>query len=187
MIKAIICDFDGTLADTFAANYNAYRDAFQEQGLILSEADYRSAFGMRYDDFMRKMDISNPVVAQAIREKKKEYYPQYFHLLRPNKTLINLVRAFHLNNGKTAIASTARRANLENVIAYLGLTKDFDIIQSGNDVTYGKPNPEIYNLVMASLHVNPEETLIFEDTVIGIEAAQASGAQCIQVTDKWYV
>ena len=186
MIKAIICDFDGTLADTFTANYHAYQKAFDEQGLTLTEETYRAAFGLRYDDFMRMMDIQDPQIAHDIRERKKELYPQYFHLLRPNKKLLDFVRAIRNSDIKTAIASTARKENLQNVVTYLGIEKDFDLIQSGNDVRQGKPDPEIYVRVMESLHVRPEETLIFEDTEIGIQAAQASGAKCIQVTNNWY-
>ena len=186
MIKAIICDFDGTLADTFAANYHAYQEAFSEQGLTLTEETYRAAFGLRYDDFMRHVNIHDPKIAQTIRERKKELYPHCFHLLRPNIALINFVSKFHAAGGKTAIASTARKENLENVVRYLNLAKDFDLIQSGNDVAHGKPNPEIYNRVMANFGVTPDETLIFEDTAIGVEAARASGALCIQVTAKWY-
>lgn len=186
MIKAVICDFDGTLADTFAANYHAYQKAFEEQGLALTEETYRAAFGLRYDDFMRRMNIRDPQIAHAIRERKKELYPHSFHLLRPNTRLLDFVRAMHHSNIKTAIASTARKENLQNVVAYLGIEKDFDLIQCGNDVRHGKPDPEIYVRVMEALHVRPEETLIFEDTEIGIQAAQASGAQCIQVTSSWY-
>ena len=186
MIKAIICDFDGTLADTFAANCHAYQKAFEEQGLTLTEETYRAAFGLRYDDFMRKMEIHDSQIAQAIRERKKELYPQYFLLLRPNKKLMDFVRVMHNSNIKTAIASTARKENLQNVVDYLGIEKDFDLIQSGNDVRHGKPDPEIYVRTMESLQVSSEETLIFEDTEIGIQAAQASGAQCIQVTSNWY-
>jgi len=186
MIKAIICDFDGTLADTFAANYHAYQKAFAEQGLTLAEETYRTAFGLRYDDFMRLMVIQDPQIAQAIRERKKELYPQFFHLLRPNKKLLDLVRVMHNSGAKTSIASTARKENLQNVVTYLDIEKDFDLIQSGNDVRRGKPDPEIYVRVMETLQVRPEETLIFEDTAIGIQAAQASGAQCIQVTSNWY-
>lgn len=186
MIKAIITDFDGTLADTFLANYKAYQKAFEKVGLILSEATYRAAFGLRYDDFMQMVGIEDKRIAMAIRERKKEFYPQCFYLLHPNKKLLEVVCAFHRSGGKTAIASTARRENLENVISYLDIANDFDLIQSGNDVTHGKPDPEIYFRVMDTLQVSPSETLIFEDTDIGVAAAQASGAQCIRVTKEWF-
>lgn len=187
MIQAIICDFDGTLADTFDANYHAYQDAFHQQGLTLSEDTYRAAFGLRYDDFMHMVGITDKQVALAIREQKKERYPHYFHLLHPNKKLIELVRAFYRSGGKTAIASTARKENLENVLEYLGLHDLFDVIQSGNDVARGKPNPDIYLRAMELLNVPSNDTLIFEDTEIGIAAAQASGAQCIRITKDWFI
>lgn len=186
MIQAVICDFDGTLADTFAANYHAYQDAFGQQGLTLSEDTYRAAFGMRYDDFMRMVGITDKQIARAIREQKKECYPSYFHLLQPNKKLLEWVRAFRLSGGKTGIASTARKENLENVLRFLGIADLFDVIQSGNDVLHGKPDPEIYIRVMETLQVTPADTLIFEDTEIGVVAAQASGAQCIRVTKEWF-
>lgn len=186
MIKAIICDFDGTLADTFSANFQAYQKAFYEQGLTLPKEIYRAAFGLRYDDFIRMVEIEDLQKAQVIRERKKELYPHFFHLLQPNTKLIELVRIFHQSGGKTAIASTARTENLLNVVAYLGLEPFFDVIQSGNDVSRGKPNPEIYLQTMKKLNVQPTNTLIFEDTEIGIEAAHASGAQCIKITKDWF-
>ncbi len=186
MIKAIICDFDGTLADTFAANFHAYQKAFEEQGKSLSEETYRAAFGLRYDDFMRMVGIVDLQTTQAIRERKKELYPRFFHLLRPNTKLLEVVCAFHLSGGKTAIASTARKENLLNAVTSLGIEALFDVIQSGNDVAHGKPDPEIYFKTMKALDVQPADTLIFEDTKTGIEAAHASGAQCIQITQNWF-
>ena len=186
MIKAIICDFDGTLADTFAANYHAYQKAFGEQGLTLTEETYRAAFGLRYDDFMRMMDIQDSQIAQAIRERKRELYPQCFHLLRPNKRLLDFVRAMHNSGVKTAIASTARKENLQNVVAYLGIEKDFDLIQCGNDVRHGKPNPEIYLKALELLQVDTNEALCFEDTEIGIEAAKAAGVPVIKIDKSFY-
>ena len=187
MIQAIICDFDGTLADTFAANYHAYQEAFRQQGITLSEDTYRAAFGLRYDDFMRMVGITDKQIARSIREQKKESYPHFFQLLQPNQRLLELVRAFHRSGGKTGIASTARKENLENVLQHLGITELFDVIQSGNDVSHGKPDPEIYIRVMESLQVHPTNTLIFEDTEIGVAAAQASGAQCIRITRDWFI
>ena len=186
MIKAIICDFDGTLADTFAANFQAYQKAFNEQGQSLSEETYRSAFGLRYDDFMRMVGIVDLQTAKTIRERKKELYPQFFHLLRTNTKLLEVVRAFHQSGGKTAIASTARKENLLNAVNTLGIEALFDVIQSGNDVAHGKPSPEIYIQTMKALDVQAVETLIFEDTETGIEAAHASGAQCIKITKDWF-
>ena len=66
------------------------------------------------------------------------------------------------------------------------LLEYFDLILAGIDVKKGKPEPEIYIKSMAALGVTPEETLIFEDSDIGIETAIASGARYIRVTPEWF-
>ena len=187
MIQAIICDFDGTLANTFAANYHAYKDAFSEQGLTLTEDDYRAAFGLRFDGFMRMAGIEDIEVARRIRERKRELYPQYFHLLKPNTRLLEMVRAFHHGGGKTAIASTARRENLEAALKNMGATDIFDVILCGEMVEHGKPHPEIYLKALDMLQVKADEALCFEDSQTGMQAAQAGGVQCIRVTNDWYI
>ena len=88
--------------------------------------------------------------------------------------------------GKTAIASTARRENLMNAISFLDIEDSFDLIYAAKDVKEGKPSPEIYLNAMASLGVVPQETLIFEDSPVGFEAAKASGARYIPVTQNWF-
>ena len=177
MIKAIITDFDGTLVDTFEANLRAYQQAFADQGLSLTSDTYRECFGYRFERFMSAVGISDDQVAHAIKEGKKEYYPHYFEYLKPNTPLIELIASMKAMGIKTAIASTARKENLMNAVNYLGIAEHFDLIFAGVDVKQGKPSPEIYLKAMEALHVTPEETLIFEDSLVGIEAAKASGAQ----------
>lgn len=186
MIKAIITDFDGTLVDTFEANLHAYQKAFKEVGLKLTAQRYRECFGYRYDRFMQEMGVTDKTIADSIKELKKQYYPEFFDRLKPNTTLINLIEGIKAMGGKTAIASTARKENLMNAISYLGIGHHFDLIFAGVDVKKGKPDPEIYLKSMVALGVKPEDTLIFEDSDIGIEAAIASGARYIRVTPEWF-
>lgn len=177
MIKAIITDFDGTLVDTFEANLRAYQDAFHQVGLTLTAEKYRECFGYRFDKFMMAMAVYDDSLSKKIKEIKKNVYPKYFTYLRSNNSLIRLIETFHQMHGKTAIASTAQKDNLMNVVAYLGIEKHFDLIYSGIDVKQGKPSPEIYLKAMDALEVTPKETLVFEDSQVGIEAAKISGAQ----------
>ena len=186
MIKAIITDFDGTLVDTFEANLRAYQKSFAEVGLVLTPERYRECFGYRYDRFMQEMDVTNKSVANRIKELKKQYYPEFFEFLRPNTALIQLISSFKTMGGKTAIASTARKENLMNAVNHLDIAPHFDLIFAGIDVKQGKPDPEIYIKTMETLGVVAEETLIFEDSEIGIDAAKASGARFIRVTPEWF-
>lgn len=181
MIKAIITDFDGTLVDTFQANCLAYQKAFAEVGITLTSERYRECFGYRFDRFMVAMDITDTMMAAHIKDAKKKYYPDFFSWFRPNTALIELIRSYHALGFKTAIASTARRENLLNAVDHLNIADIFDFIYAGVDVKQGKPSPEIYQKSMHALSVLPEETLIFEDSEVGVQAAKASGAHVMIV------
>lgn len=182
MIKAIITDFDGTLVDTFNANYAAYKDAFAKVGLNLTPERYRECFGLRFPEFMETVGITNSEVALQIRKIKGEVYPYHFNKLRPNTALIEFIRTSRTQGIHTAVASTARGKNLRNALCYIGATDAFDYILAGEDVQNGKPNPEIYNKVLAHFGIQPTEALIFEDSPVGMLAAEAAGINYIKVT-----
>ena len=180
-IKLLITDFDGTLVDTFEANYNAYNKAFESVGYSLSRSDYRKCFGMRFDSFMGSIGVSDSGDREKIKDLKAEFYPDYFNFLKLNRPLVEFIRLFHKQGGKTAIASTARGKNLNNVLEHFGLKADFDLILAGEHVKEGKPNPEIYNTVLSITEVKPENALVFEDSEIGCKAAAAAGIAFIKV------
>ncbi len=186
IIRAIISDFDGTLVDTFEANFQAYKKAFNLCGLHITREDYLSCFGLRFDAFMERMKVQDDSIRNIIRKEKARLYPECFDLLIPNRSLIDFVKKVKLSGVKTAIASTAQMENLMNVLNYLSLADMFDEIIAGKDVQKGKPNPEIYLKAMDLLGVLPEETLIFEDTEVGLQAAEASGANYVKVTGAFF-
>lgn len=181
MIRAIVTDFDGTLVDTFEANFCAYQEAFQKEKINLTKAEYEACFGLRFERFMEAMNIDDIQMSNRIREYKKQFYPKYFSRLTVNKPLLILIKTFRGMGGLCAIASTARTENLMNVLKFLGLTDEFDCILSGADVKNGKPDPEIYLKAMIRLGVSPDETMIFEDSAVGVEAAEQSGAYFMRI------
>lgn len=186
MIKAVITDFDGTLVDTFLANCCAYSEAFARCGLSLTIGEYQKNFGLRFNEFMDAMNIEDETTRNKIKELKKDAYPKYFHLLKLNKNLMNMLTQLKKSDVKIAIASTARKENLIAALDFWGLTDMFDLILTGESVKNGKPDPEIYILTMEQLGVTPEETLIFEDSEVGLKAAEDSGAKYIKVTKNWF-
>lgn len=181
MIRLLISDFDGTLVDTFEANFRAYSDAFASCGLLLEKALYREYFGLRFDRFMDAMDINDQNIRREIRRIKGERYPYYFDYLKVNTPLLKLLRCFKALGGQIAIASTAREKNLLNALSHIGAVSDFDLILAGENVSKGKPDPEIYLSVLEKLGVSASEAIVFEDSEVGMQAAQAAGIGCINV------
>lgn len=185
-VKLIISDFDGTLVDTFEANYRAYSEAFEKVGLTLSREQYRECFGLRFDNFMKTMGIESADMKHQIKELKGDAYPKYFGHLKVNLPLIEFIRGFHRSGGKTAIASTARKKNLRNALRHIGAEKDFDLILAGESVSKGKPDPEIYQTVLDRMECRPEDALVFEDSEVGFKAAEAAGIHYIKVTKDFF-
>lgn len=181
-IRLIITDFDGTLVNTFEANFNAYVQAFKAVNRTLTRAQYESCFGLRFDEFMEKMSLKDRRIIDDIRRIKCEVYPNYFKYLKLNESLIDFTRSVRHMGVKIAIASTARRRNLENVLSYFDISNDFDLIVAGEDVKEGKPSPEIYKMVMKAFSVSPNETLVFEDSAVGLESAERSGANFFAIS-----
>lgn len=184
-IKLLITDFDGTLADTFEANYRAYSEAYAAEGLSLARDKYRLCYGMRFDDLAASTGLAGEQ-AQRITDLKSRYYPLHFDLLRLNRPLFELIQAFRRQGGLTAVASTARRANLMAALDAVGASEAFHLILSGESVTHGKPSPEIYAKVLEHFGLQPDEALVFEDTEIGLQAAENAGISHIRITPAFY-
>ena len=184
-VKLLITDFDGTLVDTFEANFLAYQKAFAMFGLELTEQQYRDCFGFRFDDFMSHMGINDNDTKNGIRLAKGDFYPLFFDKLIVNDPLLTLLKTFKNSGGLTAVASTARKENLMNALNFIDAADAFSLILTGEDVKQGKPNPAIYNKVLEKLNVLPDEALIFEDSSVGISAANAAHADYVQITKEY--
>lgn len=182
-IKLILLDFDGTLANTARANTVSYVEALREEGIPLTEQEYRQKyFGMRCPEFLRDKGISDATQARRIRQRKIEIYPTHFDMVTLNEPLWNFVQSFRRNGGRAWVVSTGHPANVRNAMHYLGIESGIDGILTSDDVARSKPAPDAFWKVMQIEGVTPAETLIFEDSEIGLQAAAASGAAYFKVS-----
>ncbi len=180
--KLLLIDFDGTLVDTRQANFRAYRDVLSEIRIDLDETIYlREYFGMRCGEFMRRMGLEDSHEIDRLRRRKIELYPEHFNTVRLNEWLWNFAQDFRRQGGKAWIVSTGQTINIQNVMTHLNMDHCFDGVITGADVKNSKPSPECFLKAMVAEGCTPAETLIFEDSVVGLEAARSSGAQYIKV------
>lgn len=190
-VKLILLDFDGTLADTRRANALAYAATLREAGYPLTEEEYLGRyFGVRCDEFLRSYGIADPAERERLRLRKIELYPAFFDTVELNRPLWEFCRQFRRQGGRVWIVSTGSRANIDNAMAHLGIggpetpearcpAGRVDGILAGPDVARSKPAPDCFLEAMRREGVTPRETLIFEDSAVGLEAARASGAAYI--------
>lgn len=200
-IRLLLLDFDGTLADTRRANTLAYVAALREAGRTLTETEYETRyFGMRCNEFLTRYGIADPAERERLRLRKIALYPRFFDTVRLNEPLWEFCRRFQQQGGRVWIVSTGSRANIDHVMRHLGIggpaempaggsytaasiapNGRVDGILSGEDVAESKPAPDCFLEAMRREGCTPAETLIFEDSETGLEAARRSGAAYIRV------
>lgn len=182
--RLMIFDLDGTLFDTKEVNFHAYNKALEINGFQnkLSYDFYCSSCnGDSYKVFLPKIvsELSKQQI-HHIHEKKKQLYSTYLKYAKINNSLINLIKSCK-NDYQVCIVTSASKKNVEEILAYFGIEDLFDFIISQEDVVNPKPSPEGFNLAIDKANVKKENTLIFEDSAIGLCAAEKSGANYVQV------
>lgn len=176
MAKLIIVDLDGTLFDTKDVNYHAYKDALAPYGYDI-DYNYYCKFcnGRHYLDFLPQITTIDKDILTAIHKMKKVAYRQHIDKAILNRGLVDIIRLMKVEY-KTAVVTTASRENCEDILRHFKLEKLFDLVLTHGDISKSKPDPEGFLKAMQYFDAAPEETIIFEDSEVGLSAAESSAA-----------
>jgi beta-phosphoglucomutase len=183
---AVIWDVDGTLVDTAEQHFRAWQRLTAEIGKPFSRIDFAATFGMRNPEIIRKLfypDADNRFCAE-LGGRKEGYYRDS---VREEGTELlpgaaRLLREFADAGWPQAVGSSAPPGNLELLLDVTGIRRYFAAVVSGDDVTRGKPDPEVFLAAARKLGAKPGRCVVFEDAVAGVQAARAGGMRCVAVT-----
>ena len=175
-VKALIFDCDGTLADTFAAHFRAYRDALVPYGVEFTAAFYAARLGMSRKQLLATLSLeSGATIDDAdIAARSPALFVGNAHGIRPIAFTNDLVRT-HKGTRKLAVASAAQRPMVEASLKAIGLADAFDTVVTIEDVPAGKPAPDLFLKAAANLGVAPALCHVFENSDEGLEAARRAG------------
>jgi len=197
MLKAIIFDCDGVIADTEPIHMAAFGRVLAQEGITLTKEDYfahylafddRGCFNRAFEE--RGDELSQEQLNDLIR--RKAGYVE--HAMQTDLTLLPGVFEFIQQAAERyplAIASGALRAEIEMVVNHGGLHDCFRAIVSAEDVARSKPYPDPFIKALDLLNVstadqiNPAECLVIEDSVHGVRAAQQAAMRCLAVTNSY--
>ncbi len=180
-VRALLFDLDGTLVDTREANYEAYRAAFAAAGHDLTPEQFATTWGRDSRDFIPDLlpGVDRTAV-DTIRAAKSTLYADLLDRTTANAALVAFLRLAAPTH-RTALVSTAKSANGEQILRAHGLRELFDVVVWGDDVARSKPDPEGYLKALSLLGVEAADGLAFEDSATGRDAALAAGLAVLEV------
>lgn len=183
---AYLFDCDGTIADSMPLHYLAWRKALAEWNCEFDEKRFYAWGGMPVAEIIstlnKKHGLSMPVETVSLRKERL-----YFDLLPQLKPVPEVLEHIEAEHGRTpfAVVSGSTRESVIASLVSLNLLDRFDTLVCAGDYKRGKPDPEAFLLASERLGVAPENCLVFEDTEMGIQAAQAAGMASVKIPPPW--
>jgi HAD superfamily hydrolase (TIGR01509 family) len=200
MIRAIIFDFNGVIADDETPHLRCFQQALAEHGLSLTkDAYYGTYLGMDERTCAAALlaardGTCDPDLLRTMMDRKATLFREYQAFHKP--VLFPGVVEFVKRAGahyRLAIATGGRREQIDQALRGTTIERDFAVIVSADDVATGKPDPAIYHATLKRLTaVNPHPPLltasqcvVVEDSRAGIRAAKASGMRVIALATTY--
>lgn len=184
MIKALVFDYDGLIADTEAPEYQAWSETWAAHGHELSPTEWAAAIGT-VDGFDPLSELATRVGAgfdaAAATEARRARHRELMIGLAPLPGVVALLEAARGAGLATAVASSAPPWWVEEGLSGFGLVDAFAAIRAFDGTRPAKPAPDLYLAACDAIDVAPSEAIAFEDSPNGIAAAKAAGLWCVAV------
>ena len=185
--ELVIFDVDGLMLDTEARWQKAWQEVVLKHGIDnLGETNFLKCVvrnGKEVEDIV-KNDLKDHDSPESILEEARVYG---FELLKeridPKPGIYELLELLNQLQIPCAVATATNRDLTIERLDRLQLLPYFQYLLCGDEVTKRKPHPEIYQKVIQHFDISPSKTLVLEDSIVGVEAAYRSKANCIMVPD----
>lgn len=187
MIKGVIFDMDGTIVDSLPYHHEAWRIFFEENKvedfseklkkykgggtLDLMKAVYGNIYSI---DELKKMSDDKEIIFRKI----------YKGNIKPIEGFLEFISELKSKNILVGLASNAIRKNVTLTLNELDVYDLFDSIICGDEVSFGKPNPEMFDKTVIGFNLKKDDCIIFEDSIEGVEGAVNAGINVIGVTSS---
>lgn len=184
---ACIFDLDGVIVDTAKYHFKAWKRLTDKLGIDFTEDDNERLKGVsRMASLEIILEIGN---MEPDERKKLEYatlknnwYIEYISKMTPSEILPGCVQFIReLKNANIRIAIGSASKNTPMILERVGIQEMFDAVADGNNITKAKPDPEVFLKAAEMVGIKPENCVVFEDAVAGVQAALNAGMKCIGI------
>jgi beta-phosphoglucomutase family hydrolase len=185
-VRAVLFDLDGTLVDNTPYHVDAWIEIGRQLGRVLTPEQIMRDFAGRRNEESLPLVAGRSLSAQELTQLAAQKEQLYRTLYAPHLALIDGADAFlhllHERGIACAIATAAPHENRQFVLDGLALWPRLAAVVGAEEVARGKPAPDLFLEAARRLAVAPEQALVFEDALLGVQAARAAGMRVCGIT-----
>jgi len=187
---AFIFDLDGVIVDTAKYHFIAWQRLAKKLDIDFTEKENEQLKGVSRVKSLEKIlswghkSISDETFQELMHDKNQDYL-NLISKMDENEILPgvkNFLTTLRENDHPISLGSASK--NAKTILKAVNLLEIFDVIVDGNHVEKGKPDPEVFLKACDQLHTEPKNAIVFEDSIAGIQAANAGGMMSIGIGKK---
>ncbi len=183
-IRAVVFDLDGLMVNTEEVFHLTGHELMRRRGKVATQALFNAMMGRRareaYANMIEMMELSETIEELQV-ESDRIFEELLATKLRTMPGLLELLDHIEVSQLPKGVATSSDRVYMQRMLGHFDLLHRFSLHLTAEDVTHGKPNPEIYLKAAQRIGVQPHEMLVLEDSHNGTKAAAAAGAHIISV------
>jgi HAD superfamily hydrolase (TIGR01509 family) len=183
-VRALVLDFDGTLADTTHSHEAALHAALASYGVDLDPDWYRQHVGLSITDLLAAHPAAERLPHEEVVHRSRARLLELISDITAIDCVLELLHTAHRAGLPCAVASGASRHLVGPGLTALGLDHMFAAVVTREDVTRGKPAPDLFTQAAIRLGIPPGRCLAVDDAPDGIAAARRAGMHVLTVTDR---
>jgi HAD superfamily hydrolase (TIGR01509 family) len=179
-----IFDCDGTLADSMVVHHRAWLAALSAHGATFEFGWelFTSRAGMTLPNTVRELNAQFGLALdpESVTLRQRREYERYLASVQPIHEVVALALSV-ARSRPVSVASGGERQMVRRTLELIGLGQTFPVVVTAEDVTHGKPAPDMFLLAAERMGVAPADCVVFEDSVLGLEAARRAGMDSVLV------
>ncbi|CAL2064161.1 beta-phosphoglucomutase [Tenacibaculum sp. 190524A05c] len=188
--RGFIFDLDGVIVDTAKYHFLAWKKLANDLGIDFTEHQNEQLKGVSRVKSLEKIldwggiSLSEDAFQDQMNKKNTDYL-SYIETMKEDEILVDVPKVLdYLKNEKQPLALGSASKNARKILKKVSLYDSFDAIVDGTNVTKAKPDPEVFLKAAEELEIHPEQCVVFEDSIAGVQAANKANMISIGIGEQ---